>query len=71
MPVRRKEANYPDPLNGVRVMIEFQRPSHDVSPNCLGLLFMNKKDIEIDLFAVCAGHGRWSEFHEQQTESSY
>ena len=30
MPVRRKEANYPDPLNGVRVMIEFQRPSHDV-----------------------------------------
>jgi len=37
----RRDLNYPDPLNGIKVMIEFARPSHDIM--IVNVTFMNQK----------------------------
>mmetsp|Transcript_40813 Transcript_40813/g.82246 ORF Transcript_40813/g.82246 Transcript_40813/m.82246 type:complete len:155 (-) Transcript_40813:164-628(-) len=44
----RKDLNYPDPLNGVRVMIEFQRPANEVM--VVNVTFMNRKSTPLTDF---------------------
>merc|ERR1712216_765312 len=37
----RKDANYPDPFNGIKVMVEFQRPS--IEEMIVNVTYMNQK----------------------------